>query len=227
MHELSNEHVDFAQVDTLLLDMDGTLLDLSFDSFFWLQAIPNAYAASKGQPLEALIDDLQQVFEVNRGTLNWYAIDFWTRELNLDVMALQREHAARIGYLEGAREFLSAANAAGKRCMLVTNADRQTLGLKDQRTRLTEHFSDVVSSHDFGLPKEHPDFWPSFCQRFPIDPARAAFFDDTPSVLDAAKRFGIGHVIGIARPDSKGDERTLDGHLRVDGVRDLIRATPD
>ncbi|MFK8016933.1 MAG: HAD-IA family hydrolase [Gammaproteobacteria bacterium] len=226
MHELTNQPVDFDRVDTLLLDMDGTLLDLNFDSYFWLQAVPNAYAESVGEPLSEVIGGLREVFEANRGTLNWYAIDFWANELKLDVMALQRTHSARIGYLAGAPAFLAAARSAGKRCMLVTNADRQTFGLKDECTGLSAHLDEVVSSHDFHLPKEHPDFWPSFFGKYRVDATRSAFFDDTQSVLDTAKAYGIGYVVGIARPDSQGVARELDGHLRVDGVRDLVRRRP-
>ena len=101
MHQLSNRHVDWDAVDTLLLDMDGTLLDLNFDTFFWLEVIPNAYADAQGRPLPEVLGGLRATFERHRGTLNWYAIDFWTRELGLDVMALQRSHAERITYLDG------------------------------------------------------------------------------------------------------------------------------
>ena len=32
---LSVEGIDWTQLDTILLDMDGTLLDLEFDNHFW------------------------------------------------------------------------------------------------------------------------------------------------------------------------------------------------
>jgi 5'-nucleotidase len=33
---------DWREIDTVLLDMDGTLLDLEFDSHFWLSLVPQA-----------------------------------------------------------------------------------------------------------------------------------------------------------------------------------------
>ena len=222
MHQLSNRHVDWDAIDTLLLDVDGTLLDLNFDSYFWLEVIPGAYADAQGRPLPDVSGGLRATFERHRGTLNWYAIDFWTRELGFDVMALQRAHAQRISWLQGAPQFLSAARAAGKRCILLTNADRNTLQLKHERTGVTDHCDDVVSSHDFGLPKEHPDFWPAFIEHYRVTPGRAVFFDDTQTVLDAAQRFGIGRVVAIAQPDSQAPRRQTNGHAVIDGVRDLI-----
>ena len=40
--------VDWKAVDTVLLDMDGTLLDLRFDNWFWLTLVPSRYAAAHG-----------------------------------------------------------------------------------------------------------------------------------------------------------------------------------
>jgi putative hydrolase of the HAD superfamily len=33
-------------IDTVLLDMDGTILDLKFDSHFWRELVPTKYAAA-------------------------------------------------------------------------------------------------------------------------------------------------------------------------------------
>ncbi len=223
MRQLSNRVVDWSRVDTLLLDMDGTLLDLCFDSFFWLKVLPDAYATSVDKTLEEVADYLRGLFERHRGTLNWYAIDFWANELSLDVMALQRAQAHRISYLSGAPEFLQAVRASGKRCIMVTNADRKTLGLKDERTGVTATFDEVVSSHDFGLPKEQPGFWDQFCRKYDVVPESALFLDDTATVLQSAVDFGIGQVVAIAQPDSEAAVREVKGFASVRGVVELLK----
>jgi FMN phosphatase YigB (HAD superfamily) len=35
-------------IDTVLLDMDGTLLDLRFDNYFWMEFLPERYAERHG-----------------------------------------------------------------------------------------------------------------------------------------------------------------------------------
>ncbi|HNG60363.1 MAG TPA: haloacid dehalogenase, partial [Cellvibrionaceae bacterium] len=37
--------IPWQAIDTLLLDMDGTLLDLHYDNYFWLEYLPRAFAA--------------------------------------------------------------------------------------------------------------------------------------------------------------------------------------
>ena len=46
--------IDWQQVDTVLLDMDGTLLDLAFDNYFWQKLVPETYGEQQGiSPAEA------------------------------------------------------------------------------------------------------------------------------------------------------------------------------
>ena len=38
----------WSTIETIMFDMDGTLLDLHFDNFFWLKMVPQCYAKIKG-----------------------------------------------------------------------------------------------------------------------------------------------------------------------------------
>ena len=40
--------LDWSRIDTVLLDMDGTLLDLNFDNYFWQKHLPLRYAEARG-----------------------------------------------------------------------------------------------------------------------------------------------------------------------------------
>src|ERR1700758_199556 len=116
------EKPDWDHIDTVLLDLDGTLLDLVYDNHFWLEIVPVAYAAARMTTVDVARVELAPRFRACEGTLPWYCIDFWTRELGLDVETLKRHHAGRVTWLPGAENFLQRCRARGKRIVLLTNA---------------------------------------------------------------------------------------------------------
>lgn len=193
------EKLDWAQIDTVLLDLDGTLLDLGFDNDFWLDFIPAEYAASRSLTLDQARADLAPRFRACEGTMNWYCIDYWSRELGLDIEALKRTQAGRIAWLPGAEAFLQRLRALGKRLVLLTNSHPQVLKLKDEQTGVTRYLDVAISSHVFRVPKESDEFWRAVREVEPFDVQRSLFVDDSPSVLRAAQAAGIRWVRGVRR----------------------------
>ena len=191
--------LDWGQIDTVLLDLDGTLLDLGFDNDFWLDFIPAEYAASRSLTLEEARADLTPRFRACEGTMNWYCIDYWSRELGLDIAALKRTQAGRIAWLPGAQVFLERLRALGKRLVLLTNSHPQVLQLKDEQTGVTRYLDVAISSHVFRAPKESEEFWRAVREVEPFDLQRSLFVDDSPSVLRAARAAGIRWVRGVRR----------------------------
>ncbi|MEW8419701.1 MAG: HAD-IA family hydrolase, partial [Candidatus Thiodiazotropha endolucinida] len=98
---------------------------------------------------------------------------------------------------------------AGKERILVTNAHQKTLALKMERTRLAGFFNQVISSHQLGLPKEHPEFWNRLQNLHPFDRERTLFVDDSASVLASAKSYGIRWLLAMLKPDSKEPPRVV------------------
>lgn len=212
----------WAEIDTVLLDMDGTLLDLQFDNFFWLQLVPERFALRHSLTLDAARETLTPRFTELHGTLNWYCTDFWSRELDLDIAAMKREIREQVRYLPGAETFLSTVRARGLRTVLLTNAHRDSLTIKAQQTGLDRHFDLLVSSHEYGTPKETPEFWSRAQARVGFDPARSLFVDDSVPVLRAARSFGIGQIFAISRPDSQAERRHVTEFPAVDAIVDLL-----
>src|SRR5271163_4450099 len=154
----SSSAVNWSAIDTVLLDMDGTLLDLRFDNWFWQELIPDRYAAAHGLTLGETRELLAPKFGEIKGTLQWYCIEHWTRELKLDIGSIKREALARVTFLPGAEEFLTKLKASGKRCALVTNAHPATLRIKNEQVALGRYFDACYSTHSFAFPKEDAQF---------------------------------------------------------------------
>jgi putative hydrolase of the HAD superfamily len=209
---------DWRRIDTVCLDMDGTVLDLHFDNVFWLDLLPQRWGAARGLDGAAALAQLKPLFEARRGTLEWYCVDHWSEALGVDVPALKHEMRASIRYLDGASEFLDQLRATGKRVLLTTNAHPVSLRVKDAQTQLSRHFDELVSSHEFGVPKEAPEFWRRLARGHGVDVRRTLFVDDSAAVLHAALAAGVAWIYQVLQPDS-----TRPPHAPLDGVPGVLR----
>jgi putative hydrolase of the HAD superfamily len=221
--EIPSAGPDWAAIRTVCLDMDGTVLDLSFDNLFWLDALPRHWGERHGVPAAEAIPLLKSRFDARRGTLEWYCIDHWSEELDFDIAGLKSAMSAHIRYLPGALEFLDAARALGKRLLLTTNAHPISLAVKQRRTDLARHFDELVSSHEFGVPKESPAFWTRLAASHGVDPADTLFVDDSAAVLEAARAAGVGAVYQLLHPDSTQPPRApVPGFPGIRSLADLV-----
>lgn len=192
----------WSQIDTVLLDMDGTLLDLHFDNFFWLDYLHQRYAQQHSLNIHDAKAHVVPLLNSYTGQLKWYCVEFWTEKLQLPIREMKREQSARIAPREHALEFLHSLQQAGKQVILVTNAHRHSLDIKLEQVDLAAGLDAIVSSHDYGYPKEREEFWQHLQQHYPFDPQRTLFIDDSLNVLRSAQRYGIQHLRCVAQPDS-------------------------
>jgi HAD superfamily hydrolase (TIGR01509 family) len=216
-----NTPVDWDAIDTVLLDLDGTLLDLAFDNYIWLARVPEIFAEREGLSLAETHAELAPRFDRVAGTLSWYSIDYWSEQLGIDIAAVHREEAHRAGWLPGARRFLESLRERGKRLTLMTNSHPTILEIKHQQTGVLDFLDAAYTSHEFGAPKEDQLFWQRAREAEGFEPARSLFADDSAAVLAAARHAGIGWVYGVRRPDtSRGaNHHALDS---IEGVIDLL-----
>lgn len=208
-------------IDTVLLDMDGTLLDLHFDNYFWQTHLIRRYAELHGQAHALAQQLLTEKFHRTAGTLDWYSVDFWSRELKVDIVELKREVGHLIAIHPHVEDFLQRLQGR-KRVILVTNAHRKSLDLKMERTGIDRFFESIVSSHDYQRPKEDPLFWQRLQREFNLDPARTLLVEDHVGILDTARRFGIGHLLAVSKPDSKGPSRNINGYPSIEHFGELL-----
>jgi HAD superfamily hydrolase (TIGR01509 family) len=199
--------INWDSIDTVLLDMDGVLLDLAFDNFFWQRYVPRRYAQVHGLGHEEAVQHVHARLHAHLGTLNWYCLDFWSRELRLDMAALKREVAHHIAPRPGAERFLRALRASGRQLVMVTNCHRDALTLKSDCTGIDEWFHGLHSSHDFGRAKEDAGFWHALRARWSFEPGSTLLVDDSLKVLQAARDYGIAENWSILHPDSSTPAR--------------------
>lgn len=183
--------LDWNQIDTVLLDMDGTLLDLHFDYHFWMEALPEAYAYKKHISIRSAKAKIHKEINSHSGTLNWYCLDFWTERLGINIAELKKEFRHQIKVHPEVLEFLSALRAHGKDVVMVTNAHRDSLALKLEMTTIGRYFDTMISAHDVGTPKEDIRIWSEIQNIHPYNPARTMLIDDNIKALQTAQQYGI------------------------------------
>lgn len=208
--------------DTLMLDMDGTLLDLAYDNYMWMEHIPAEYARKNEISEDAARDHLYATFKRLEGKLDWYCLDHWSNALDLDVVALHREQNGRIGFLPGAEQFLETVADHHVRLLLVTNSHQHTLDIKAEVTDIVEYFDGVYTSHELGYAKEDQPFWQALQKTEDFDPAKSIFFDDNVAVLQSARDFGVEMLLHITRPDTRHPAREHKDFTGIEGVGELI-----
>lgn len=215
--------LNWDRIETVLCDMDGTVLDLGFDNHFWLEAVPHEWGARRGLSLEEARCELFPLFESHKGGLNWYCLDFWATELDLDIRGLKESLSERICFLPGVEATLQMLRERGLHMVLLTNAHPHALDLKSRQTGLLEHFDRAHSTHEFGLPKERPEFWPKFAKQTGLSLERSVLVDDTESVLQGAVDGGVGQVLAVRRPSTKHPAREAgSGFVEIHSLADLI-----
>jgi putative hydrolase of the HAD superfamily len=214
--------IDWSTIDTVLLDMDGTLLDLNFDTHFWREHVPLRYAEMHGIDIESAREKLYPRFRAMEGTMDWYCVDYWSRELELDIVMLKEEVDHLIQVFPNVREFLDRLREQGKHVTLVTNAHQKSLQLKMNRTQLAGHLDDIVCAHELGLPKEEQVFWSRLHSMMPYDAERTLLIDDNLSILRSARQYGIAHLLAVYQPDSGMPPRETGEFPAIRGFTDIM-----
>ena len=210
------------QSETLMLDMDGTVLDLAYDNYVWKELVPEHYAEAKGISIDVARSRLYAKYHAIQGDIQWYCLDHWSERLGLDVLELHRGVNHRIDYLPGAKGFLQALREQHLRVLLVTNSHPDTLALKDEVTGLAEYFDAIYTSHQFGYAKERQEFWHALQEEEGFQKESTLFVDDNRTVLKSADIYGLEMLVEISKPDTSEPVRETSAYTGVMGVAELM-----
>ena len=218
--------VSWQSIDTVLLDMDGTLLDLCYDNTLWTALLPVRFSEANdmthAQAREYLFAHMQQA----RGQLHFYCLDYWADFTGIDIISLHHELRELIRYRRNALEFLQFLEANHKQSLLVTNAHQDSLRVKNSYCDIIRRLDATISCHDYGAPKESQEFWQQLIANHPFDPARTLLIDDNDAVLNSARQFGIRHLLTISQPDSARPPKTDSGYRALKDFSELFESVP-
>lgn len=216
--------LQWSEIDTVLLDMDGTLLDLHFDNYFWQVHLPKRWAQITGISEQDASAELMAEYQQLQGKLEWYCLDYWGKRLQLPITELKREIMHKIQMRSDVPEFLTALKNTGRQIVLVTNAHPDSLSLKIERTDLANYIEQLISTHEFGVTKESQALWHRLQHRLGFDVNRTLFVDDSLPILESAQQYGIKHLLAVANPDSQKPENDFADFLAITDYRGLLPA---
>lgn len=195
-------HIDWDSIDTVLLDMDGTLLDLHFDYYFWTVHLPKKYCQIHSASLSKITPYIASRLEEKQGQLEWYCTDYWSDQFQLDIIQAQQEVKHLIAERDSVMAFLERLGSMNKKRILITNSDRPSIDLKFAICAIAPYLDQVISSHDYRAAKEQQEFWHQLRAHIDFNTDTALFIDDSESVLDSAQQFGIKNLLSIKEPNS-------------------------
>jgi HAD superfamily hydrolase (TIGR01509 family) len=200
---LTPHALNWDDIDDVLLDMDGTLLDRHFDNVLFEEALPRRYAEQQALSFDQARDSLMAMYRSVEGRLEWTDLAYWTNRVGIDVVALHRELNSLIDFLPDAREFLSRLRKSGKRITVLTNAHRAGVEIKAAKTGLDRYVDRIVDAFQVGFLKMHEDYWPHCQELVGFDPTRSLYIDDDEKCLAAAEKYGVGRVFHRSKSSSQ------------------------
>ena len=216
------QDIPLEKIKYVLLDMDGTLLDKYFDDYFWEHLLPEKYSEKKGISFGKAKTELLKKYKIHEGTLNWTDIDFWSKEVEIDIPALKEQMKHLIEVHPHVKDFLSMLKKQKKKVYLVTNAHYKVLDIKLRETDIGHFFDSAITSFEMGYPKEMIEFWEKVQKRLGFKKEETLFIDDTKAVLKTAKKFGIRYILYKSFANSKARKGRSLEFLSISDFRELM-----
>ncbi len=186
-----------------LIDLDGVILDTSYDNYFWQEYVPLVYAQKNSISKKDAVSFTHSLFNYKKRSKDWYDIDYWSNILDIDISEekKKKENMLLIRIIEGSLEVLTKLRSLNKKLFLVTNAHRKTLDIKLSKYDLSEYFDQLVCSHELGYIKEDIQFWHLLRNKLGIDYSNSVLIEDTFENITSAHNAGLNKFIYISNTD--------------------------
>jgi len=211
----------FKDIECLLIDMDGVILDNAYDNDFWQNQIPEVIADNKGIAFDDAKRLAIQIFNYKKNTKDWYDVDYWSNMLDIDIEAQKRSEKSfsRISLYDGVIDTLSVLKNKTK-TILITNAHRKTLNIKLEKYNLTPYFDEMVCAHELSYVKEDIQLWYMLRSKYRLD------YEKTLLVEDTINNINVGLSAGISGAIYVGDEKftVSDKIIKLSSINQILSA---
>ena len=211
----------FKDIECLLIDMDGVILDNAYDNDFWQNQIPEVIADSKSIAFDDAKRLAIQIFNYKKNTKDWYDVDYWSNMLDIDIEAQKRSEKSfsRISLYDGVIDTLSVLKNKTK-MILITNAHRKTLNIKLEKYNLTPYFDEMVCAHELNYVKEDIQLWYMLRSKYRLD------YEKTLLVEDTINNINVGLSAGISGAIYVGDEKftVSDQIIKLSSINQILSA---
>ena len=195
----------------ILSDLDGVILDLAYDIKFWELWLPEQVANQTNKSVEETKAEIKAEIDIQRGTLNFYDLNYWDDLLNVDCMQIFKEKTERCSYLGGSHEALQRLSTLKNPKYILTNGDPRIQEYKAETQNFLEFFDSIFYSMHVGYPKESKEFWALARHNLNLDFEDTIFIDDDFKVVTAAAKAGIKQVAWI----TPGKNRILQNRVET------------
>ena len=211
----------FKDIECLLIDMDGVILDNAYDNDFWQNQIPEVIADNKGIAFDDAKRLAIQIFNYKKNTKDWYDVDYWSNMLDIDIEAQKRSEKSfsRISLYDGVIDTLNVLKNKTK-MILITNAHRKTLNIKLEKYNLTPYFDEMVCAHELNYVKEDIQLWYMLRSKYRLD------YEKTLLVEDTINNINVGLSAGISGAIYVGDEKftVSDKIIKLSSINQILSA---
>jgi putative hydrolase of the HAD superfamily len=211
----------FKDIECLLIDMDGVILDNAYDNDFWQNQIPEVIADSKGIAFDDAKRLAIQIFNYKKNTKDWYDVDYWSNMLSIDIEDQKRSEKSfsKISLYDGVIDTLSVLKNKTK-MILITNAHRKTLNIKLEKYNLTPYFDEMVCAHELNYVKEDIQLWYMLRSKYRLD------YEKTLLVEDTINNINVGLSAGISGAIYVGDEKftASDKIIKLSSINQILSA---
>ena len=195
----------------ILSDLDGVILDLAYDKKFWELWLPEQVTRQTNKSIEEAKAEIMTEIDIQRGTLNFYDLNYWDDLLNVDCMQIFQEKEERCSYLAGSYEALQRLSTLKNPKYILTNGDPRIQEYKAETQNFLEFFDSIFYSMHAGYPKESKEFWALARHNLNLDFEDTIFIDDDLKVVTAAAKAGIKQVAWI----TPGKNRILQNRVET------------